>query len=448
MFYAIFPEKDNTITNVTIDGLARTGSNSGASEISELYILTSSSDSRGESRIIVKFDLTSLSQSISETLIPSGGVEYRLFLKNAKHADEVPYSFDLEVCPLSQTWTEGRGLSMYDEGLKDYGLSNWSQATSLTNWSISGSSYISSSLLTASQHFETGHENLDINISNMVGAWLTGGLANHGLIIKYPAAYVNLQTDFYVKKFFSRNAHAPERSPKLAARWEKVIQDDRRNMFYGTSGTLYHYRFVNGVANNVTGPLFVQIYNSSSTSVQTLTATLQSAGIYYISGVVVSLTSSTQIYRDVWFSGTTQYFTGNFKPTHATGSQYYDYDNCTLDIPNLKTYRLGEKVIVRVFVREKDYKPALASYAQQTPVPLVLKDSYYQIQNAESEEIIVDFSTGSLKYSKLSYDENGNYFEMWTDSLKPEYLYKVRILINHKKQTQVFDKDFVFKVDT
>jgi hypothetical protein len=448
MFYAIFAEKDATITDVTVNGASRTGSNSGASEVSELYILTSSADSRGESRVIMQFGLTALSQSISEGLIPSGGVEYRLFLKNAQHGEELPYSFHLEVCPLSQTWAEGRGLSMYDEGLKDAGFANWRQATSLTNWTISGSSYLSSSNLTASQYFESGHEDLDVNISNIVNAWLTGGLTNNGLVIKYPAAYSALQSDFYVKKFFSRNSHATERVPKIAARWEKVIQDDRNNMFYGNSGTLYYYRFNNGVAQNVSGPLFVNIVNSSSVVTQTLTATLSSDGIYHASGVMVNYNSATQVYRDVWFSGTSQYFIGNFRANYATGSQFFDYDNCNLDIPNLKTFRQGEKVIVRVFIREKDYRPALASYASQTPTPLFMKDSYYQIQNAETEEVIVDFSTGSNKYSKLSYDENGNYFEMWTDSLKPEYIYKVRILVNHKKQTQVFDKEFTFKIDT
>lgn len=446
MFTFIYPAKDNTITDVTIDGISRTGSNSGASEVLELYSLTSSVSSRGKSRILMYFDVSSLSSSISAGQIPSSSVKYNLFLKNATHAETVPYSFDVEVCPLSQTWAEGRGLSMYDEDLRDSGPSNWSMATSITNWGASGSSYISSSTFTASQYFETGHEDLSIDISNIVGKWLTGGLANNGLVIKYQSAYENASQDFFVKKFFSRNAHSSERSPKVIAQWEKTVQDDRKNIFYGVSGSLYYYRYINGVANNL-GQVFVNIINSSSVVVQTLTASRAFNGVYHASGVMVMPATGTQIYRDVWFSSTTQYFTGNFAPQYASGSSFYDYDNFTLDIPNLTTFQYNERVVIRVFIRDKDYRPALVSYAGQNPIPVLMKDAYYQIQNAETEEILVDYSTGSLKYSKLSYDENGNYFELWTDALKPEYLYKIRILVNDKNQSKVFDKNFTFKIE-
>jgi hypothetical protein len=189
MFYTIFPTKDCTITDVTIRGQSRTGSNTGASEVSELYVLTSSAQSRGKSRILMYFDLSSISSSIASNVIPSGTAQYRLFLKNATHYDTVPYSFDVEVCPLSQTWAEGRGLSMYDEDLQDGGYANWTKATSLVNWNISGSSYISGAAFTASQYFETGHEDLDIDISNIVRLWLTGNLPNHGVAIKFRSDY-------------------------------------------------------------------------------------------------------------------------------------------------------------------------------------------------------------------------------------------------------------------
>lgn len=448
MFTSIFPSKDNTITDVEIDGISKTGSNSGASEICELFYLTSSASNRGKSRILMYFDLTSLSSSISSGQIPSSSVEYFLFLKNATHSETVPYSFDVEVCPLSQTWTEGRGLSMYDDRLRDSGPSNWVKATSLISWGASGSSYFSSSNLTASQYFETGHEDLNVNITNIIGNWLTGPIANNGLVIKFTNPYETASEDFFVKKFYSRNVHATERSPKIIAKWEKIIQDDRSNIFYNVSGTIYYYRFLNGVADNLNGPIYVNIYNSSSTVVQTLTASRIQNGVYQASGVAISFTSSTNIFKDVWFSGNVQYFTGNLIPQFATGSSNFDYDNFTLDIPNLTTFQHGEKVFLRVFVREKDYRPALSSYAGQNPVAIYMKDAYYQIQNAETEEVVIDYSTGSLKYSKLSYDKLGNYFELWTESLKPEYLYKIKILVNDKGQLKVFDKNFIFKVES
>lgn len=447
MFYNIFPTKDSTITNVTLNGATRTGSNSGASEILELYSLTSSSDSIGKSRILLYFDISALSSSIALDEIPISSI-FKLKLKNAPHIDTTPYSYDLEIAPVSQSWTEGRGLSMYDEGLRDFGVCNWSQATTLQNWSISGSSYISASSLTASQYFDSGFEDLDIDVSSIVRAWVSGTVQNNGFIIKYPQAYENLNQDLYVKKFFSRNVHATERIPTLTALWDDSIQDDRSNIKYGVSGSLYYYRKINGQLESAGSTLFVNILNVSGTAIQTLTASQIKTGIYHASGVFVNYTTATVACRDVWYSGTIQYFTGTFAPSFSTGSTSLEPDEITLDIPNLQTYTHGTKTLVRVFARNKDYRPALVSYAQQTPEPVLLKDAYYQISNAENEDVLIDFSTGSVKFSKLSYDKDGNYFILRTDSLRSEYIYKIKILVNYAGQTQIFDKNFVFKIET
>jgi hypothetical protein len=85
--------------------------------------------------------------------------------------------------------------------------------------------------------------------------------------------------------------------------------------------------------------------------------------------------------------------------------------------------------------------------AGQNPEPVLLKDAYYQIQDAETEEIVVDFSTGSVKYSKLSYDKDGNYFLLDTNSLRPEYVYKIKIMMNWADQIQIFDRDLLFKIE-
>ena len=138
MLSVLRPSKDNTITNVVIDGQgARTGSNQGKSEILEVYVLpiASSSATYGISRVLLQFDLTNLSQSIAEGTIPSSSVEYRLRLTDAPHSQTKPTSFDLVFFPLSRSWDEGSGLSMFDEDLKDPGFSNWNNATSLVSWS-------------------------------------------------------------------------------------------------------------------------------------------------------------------------------------------------------------------------------------------------------------------------------------------------------------------------
>lgn len=450
MFYSVFSNKDNTITNLNIRGKLYTGSNSGRSEILELYALTESAARSGSSRIVMSFDLTQLSESIVEGSIPTSSVQFNLKLKNAVHANTVPYSYDIGIYPLTRSFDEGRGLSMEDENLKDNGVSNWIQATTTVNWLSPGGDFISSSNMTASQHFDYGTEDLDVDISHIVYAWLTGGMSNNGLLLKYEDYYETGSSDYYVKKFFSRHALVPERLPKIEARWEMSFQDDRSEFPYDQTGSLGYYRFIGGEAITVGESLFVDILNSSSTVIQTITSSLLEPGIYEASGVFVSPTASTQIFRDVWFTSTKHLFTGTFAPVYATGSKTLNFDTISVEIPNLKPrYGSDENILVRVFAKQKNYHPAVIrkpTAAHTDPDPLLLKNAYYQIEDAENGNVIVPFSTGTLKYSKLSYDFEGNYFKLWTKSLMKNSVYKIKILIDYNRKRFIFDKNWTLNI--
>ncbi len=451
MYYSLYPSKDTTITNCVLKGVNKSGSNSGRSEILELYVLTSSLSDRGKSRVLLFVDTTSLSSSIASGIIPSASVEYRLRLKHAVHSELQPASFDLNIYPLTRTWDEGVGLAMHDEELKDPGVANWGKATSQTTWTVPGGDF--STTLSASQHFDTGEEDLNVDISNIVYAFLTGGITNSGLILKFPDSYETGSSDFFVKKFYSRHAHRPERRPRLEALWNSAVQDDRHNIHYNRSGSLYYYSTVDGEFTSVAQPLFADIiaYYTGSLSasvVQTLTASLKSTGVYEISGVLIAPTGSTKVFRDVWFSSTSQIFTGSIFPTYETGSQTFLYNKLDISLPNLcPVYNSDQRIVVQVFAKEKDYKPALRLSASIVPTPILLKNAYYSIETATSGEELVSFSTGSNKYSKLSYDANGNYFELWTSSLTSDALYKIKILTTYNGQQLVFDKDWIIKVE-
>lgn len=444
MYHALYPTKDTTITDVEIRGTKKTGSNTGQSEIVELYVLTSSVGGRGKSRILFQFDINSLSASIVAGDIPSSSVEYRLRLKNSFHGQKSPSSFTVEAVPISKSWDEGNGLSMYDEELRDGGYANWVNATSLVSWDLPGGD--TNPGLSVTQSFDTGFEDLNIDISSIVNAWLDNDIQRHGLMLKLIDAHETGSQDLFVKKFYSRNAHVPERRPRMEVLWGNNVFDDRGAIKYDKSGSLYYYRFVNGVAENV-GPLFVDIINSSSAVVQTLTASIFETGIYHASGVFVSATSSTQIFRDVWFSGTNQVFTGAFAPTFATGSAFFDFNDLDVLLPNLKhEYDQDQKVVIRVLGKERNYRPAIRLSASTDVSPLILGEAYYSIEHSETEKVIVSYSTGAVEYSRLSHDKNGNYFKLWTSAFSPGNIYKIKILTFYNGQKYIFDKNWEFKV--
>lgn len=447
MYFVIYPNKDNVISDCAIQGTAKTGSNQGRSEVLELFVLpaVSSSATFGKSRVLLQFDISELSQSIIDGSIPSSGVTYKLRMKDAPHAETLPQSFDLTVHPVTNSWDEGRGLAGFDEKLLDGGYSNWDNATSLISWNLTGSDY--DGTISGTQHFDFGDEDLEIDVSSIVERWIASG-SNNGLVLKYLDAHETGSLKLFTKKFFSRHAHKPERTPRLEALWEDTVQDDRGNMNYSVTGSLFYYRFIDGFPQNAGGTVYVDIVDSGSNVVQTITSSLNKTGIYEASGVFVTHTSSTQVYRDVWFTDSEQLFTGTFAPTFMTGSKIFKLDDIVVDLPNIKrTYHRGQTLYCRVFARPLDYKPSLVRSGSIEPSPIYFKEAYYEIVNEKTKEVMVPFSTGSIKFSKLSYDAHGNYFEVKTNNLVRGGLYRIKIRAEYTNQVLIFDENWTLKIE-
>ena len=106
MIYRIYPKKDATIYEDT----ARKNQNTGKDEILEVgkfYDPTNPSTLIGNSRILIEFDLDTISNLISSNDI-SGSVKYYLNLESTEEA-EIASNYDLYVYPLKEQWLEGIG---------------------------------------------------------------------------------------------------------------------------------------------------------------------------------------------------------------------------------------------------------------------------------------------------------------------------------------------------
>ena len=143
-YYAV---ADNTITNAFKEDLITraTGSNMGASDVLETFVIhgqTSASISATnaeQARILIQFPIDKLLTDISDGVVPSSSVEYRLKMFNAPHANTTPLSYSLDVAMISKPWSEGRGLDM-DE-YTDIGSSNWEEKEKNIKWSKAGCDY-------------------------------------------------------------------------------------------------------------------------------------------------------------------------------------------------------------------------------------------------------------------------------------------------------------------
>ena len=69
--------------------------------------------------------------------------------------------------------------------------------------------------------------------------------------------------------------------------------------------------------------------------------------------------------------------------------------------------------------------------------------SYYAIKDLDTNEFVVDYDT---TYTKLSSDNNGNYFDIYMNGLEPERYYKILIKTNINGSTIIYDDSYYFKV--
>ena len=142
-----YATKDNTISNAFEVNLSTrgTGSNMGAADILEAFVIhgqtSASIDAANaeQSRIIIQFPIDKISEDMNNGTLPSNSASIKFYLNmyNAPHGNTVPLSYSLDICMLSQSWNEGRGLDM--DNYSDLGQSNWLSASSTSGWVQKGS---------------------------------------------------------------------------------------------------------------------------------------------------------------------------------------------------------------------------------------------------------------------------------------------------------------------
>lgn len=142
--------------------------------------------------------------------------------------------------------------------------------------------------------------------------------------------------------------------------------------------------------------------------------------------------------------------TGVFAPLVLTGSSVDQYSEFVCKVDNLKQiYSVNEEARMKVNVRKRDYKTHLGSFKSGSLAMEreYIEKIYYSISNNETGEILIPFGTGSLPYTQLSYDANGNYFNLFMNSFVPGFVYRIKFLIDiNKYDKKIVDDNFVFKV--
>jgi len=354
--------------------------------------------------------------------------------------------------------------------------SNWINAASGTAWTTAGGDYHANS--SSVQSFDSGLENLEVDVSGIVEKWLTGSNAwdNYGFGIQLTNAYETAETSYYTKKFYGRGTEFFFKRPVLEAQFNDSTKDDRGNFYISSSllpaadnlNTLYFYNKFRGRLVDIAGdssnlPVLKLYYSSGSvpegdprgfqdqtgSATTFLTASRVSTGTYKAQVAVTSsiITDNYQYLMDVWSFGSQEVLTGSvIIPKTFRPETYEDSTNFVLSMTNLKPeYGKNDLAKLRLYAREKNWSPNIYTVAKTKPENKLIISGSYKVIRMIDDLTVVDYGTGSVKYTELSYDQNGNYFEFNMDMLEPGYQYGFKFSIYDEYTQSYLEQPYIFK---
>ena len=490
-FARTYATKDTWFTD------ASASANFGLSPILEVWGKYNSIRERKENaRILIEFSLSSLSSAIvNRGVYPdprkNNTVSAFIYMTNAKHGDSLATNFSLDVLPLTASWSEGFGLD--NDTYTDTGYANALSASNTIPWTLNNGQTGGAVFLGAdnniydsnsgSQMFSNGQENLKVDVTEYFKAYLNystgtsiadGGSANHGFLIKMSDIYesndgarvISLGAagsvtgdSFYTKKFYGRETNT-RNAPYFQLEWDGAIRDDRSSIKFSKEGDLYFYNIVDGVLTDLNGvnefPGHVTI-SANGTNIDTanpeglsLTAGRVLNGIYKVNigsatnaagtltltGINIGASSSTS-FVDSWTITTAgEYYTHNFNfncKLPSNGQQYLSNSNYQLSLGNLReNYEKGTIQRIKVFVKDRSLLYTALTGTTSAMNTSILTNATVEIRELINDEI-------EIPESALSYDANGNFFNLDTNLLYEGIDYKVVIKINVNGETIVYD---------
>lgn len=476
MWHIVTASSDTYITNKIIGGKLRaTDANvgrAGTIDIFKLYDESTLQNTTGTyteiSRGLIKFDLSDLRARAGDQFsLDDASLQIALEMYNASLGNTVPEEFTLVLAPLSMSFSEGRGRDVASFG--DLDVANYITASyssgSPVEWYEQGAGATGSlgapdidvvtegdlsdglgyRSLTKERFFQTGIENLKLNLTDIVSATLANQLPDHGFRLSFTGSEETDEQTRFVKRFGSRHVSNYFLAPKLFVSYDDSIIDQRNDFLFDVTGSLFITNTSRGSFSNllsgssatqVTGPdsLLIKLVTGSyekyvtasqhsrygllETGVYSGTFALSSFDTTIVSGTTtlanhVSVSGSIT-FDEYWISldHTVGYHTGTVKVTRASGqaSNVWPKD-IEISVTNVRQeYSTNERAKLRVFVR--DLKAEL--FPVKIPLRLksiYLEEVYYRIKDVATGKIVIPFMVNN-NGTRCSVDSNGTYFEI------------------------------------
>jgi hypothetical protein len=231
MIHGIYSLYDNTIYEQHSE--KNTGYDS-ILDLSKLIVPSGSSSLIYNNRALLKFDLTTISQSIAAGDIVSASYYLNLYTADAQ---EIQTNYTIEVYPISQSWESGIGRyinipetvigsSWVNRNNSGVTATPWSTGSYIANTTASyltipgGGTWYTNYACTQSHDYST--TDLRINVTTIVKDWIDGVIPNNGFVIKKSTTDEFNTTSFTTLKYFSTETNTVYQ-PKLEVAWSDAV---------------------------------------------------------------------------------------------------------------------------------------------------------------------------------------------------------------------------------
>jgi hypothetical protein len=386
MHYFEFGKRDTTIYS----GGTTSSRNTGLDEILEINKVVNNNSSVGNvSRVLIDFDLTYISESIQSGLMPTG-TKFFLNLYDAT-SEEVEVEQPLHIYMVSGSWAAGTGKLDHNPVTSDGASYQYRNHDAETPW-------VTGSILTDG------------------GAWFTASIdANqeYGVSSSFDITFdkkdiradvTDMVNNFiYSSSVYPNNGFIVKREDSGSyGNNHQTASFDYNDGQEGDGTRLGNLQFFSRETHTIYPPKLEAVWDDSSWSTGSLSAL-----------------DSTDLERlKVYFK--------NLRPE----------------------YKEKSKAKLRVVGRELYPSSSFST----TPGELTVKylpsaSAYYSVKDAETEETIIPFGTGS----KVSCDSTGNFFNIQMDGLQAERNYRFLFKVvsgsdTTDEQINYYDDDYEFRV--
>lgn len=451
-----YAKKDNTITNAKRpNSTIAADANMGQSDSLEVFRLSGSSGEE-ESKIIIKFDPSEVSSSAENLEFPINETKFYLRLFNVRHDKAVPQSYNINVGDLESDFDEGYGLDM--ETYEDLAVSNWVSASSTQEWTVPGGG---AETLIGTSYFEIGTEDLLLDVTEHVSSsWCsTSPTSSGGFMLYMP----DTQGEHYTKKFSARGTNYFYKKPCIEARWESVVQDNGGNLYKYTdrlsqednAQSLYLYNWVNGELKQIPDPVAYfklwtdETFTTPSQSPSSYAATNVSTGVYKVDYIPPAGVDT--IYYTWERTANERYLSGSIKLLERDYGNSYASPDYDITISNLKPqYSTTEIANMRMSIKQRDRGLNIYTVSQKNYQNEIIENLYYKITRRVDDLEVIPYGNGTdgtPEFTKLSFDSDGNYFDLNMSLFEPGFMYEVSLLYKLKSQYVEYRNRFKFRVE-